>query len=486
MRRLLLILLLSAFSSVPVAAYNLPDTGQTTCYDTANVVTACAGTGQDGAYSNNPISYTDHGNGTVTDDNTGLMWQKCSIGQNNDASCSGAATTYNWLSSQNACSALSLGGYTDWRLPAKKELMSLVDYGIGDPGPTITGTFFPNTDSSKYWSSTTTASYTLSAWAVNFFSGEVEYSLKSGDSSVYVRCVRGGQEETPNLVNNGNGTVTDTRTGLVWQQGEAGAMTWGNALSYCEGFSLGGHSDWRLPDVKELESLTDDTMSSPAVNASFFPNTDLTVPYWTSSTDFNYLAFAWYVDYNDGYVSYNDKGSNFAVRCVYGGHSGAMASLTVSISGTGTGSVHSSPAGISCPGTCVAPFAASPPVTLYASPEASCFSQWTGACSGNGSCSVTVDANKTVNAEFAGPVRVGTTLYPSLTAAYGAASLGSSIEMEVIAVELGGGFNLNRNVTVLFTGGQSCAFTPKAEMTTIDGIVTVGQGQITAESLAVK
>ncbi len=63
-------------------AFKLPDTGQTKCYQVVSPYAEihCAGTGQDGAYNINPMSYTDNGNGTVTDNNTGLMWQKCSVG----------------------------------------------------------------------------------------------------------------------------------------------------------------------------------------------------------------------------------------------------------------------------------------------------------------------------------------------------------------------------------------------------------------------
>jgi hypothetical protein len=139
----------------------------------------------------------------VTDNNTGLMWQKCSVGQNNDTTCSGTAATYNWYqaagvydatynsSSQNICGSLRLGGYSDWRLPTKKELQKIVDYSIPSPGPTIVGAYFPNTVSSYYWSSTTNAYDPGYAWVVGFGSGHVVYNLKSLYN--YVRCVRGGQ-----------------------------------------------------------------------------------------------------------------------------------------------------------------------------------------------------------------------------------------------------------------------------------------------------
>jgi hypothetical protein len=148
------------------------------------------------------MSFTDNGNGTVTDNNTGLVWQKCSMGQNNDASCSGTANYYNWYqasgtydasynpSTISVCGSLSLAG-TGWRLPSKKELVGIVDYSIPYPGPTIPQTLFPNTASSGYWSSTTGASSTSDAWLVDFYDGYVVYINKG--ATFYVRCVRGGQ-----------------------------------------------------------------------------------------------------------------------------------------------------------------------------------------------------------------------------------------------------------------------------------------------------
>jgi len=134
----------------PSDAFKFPDTGQTTCYDLVGNVISCPAPGQplaqDGSYNMNPLSYTDNGNGTVTDNNTGLMWQKEDDGAAyNWYQASGTFdATYN-PSSQSVCGSLTLGGYSDWRLPAKKELMTIVNYGIPYPGPTIDTTYFPNT-----------------------------------------------------------------------------------------------------------------------------------------------------------------------------------------------------------------------------------------------------------------------------------------------------------------------------------------------------
>ncbi len=161
----------------------LPDTGQTGDYT--------ATFGEDSDYTINPPSYTDNGNGTVTDNVTGLMWQQANAG---------GGAYYNWYqaagvydatynsSTQDVCGAATTGGHSDWRLPAKKELMSIVDYSRYNPSidPIFTGTI-----ASSYWSSTTYAYDVSLAWVVNFANGDVDYYNKS--SSYYVRCVRGGQ-----------------------------------------------------------------------------------------------------------------------------------------------------------------------------------------------------------------------------------------------------------------------------------------------------
>jgi len=314
-------------------AFEFPDTGQTKCYSDVSPYDEipCEGTGQDGEYDINPMSYTDNGNGTVTDNNTGLMWQKCSTGQNNDDTCSGTALDYNWYrasgtyhawynpDSQDVCGSLNLGGSSDWRLPSKKELITIVDYAVPYPGPTIRTAYFPNTKlSHQYWSSPNDANhpYIGFAWYVNFTNGYVNFD--SGVFANYVRCVRGGQF-SPSFTDNGNGTVTDNKTGLVWQQGDPGTRTWGSALSYCEGFDLGNKTDWRLPNVKELESITDDTKYNPAIDTNYFPNAHAS-GYWSSTTSAGYPPNTWYVDFDDGAVyGYGSKGGNFYVRCVRGG-----------------------------------------------------------------------------------------------------------------------------------------------------------------------
>jgi len=104
------------------------------------------------------------------------------------------------------------------------------------------------------------------------------------------------------FIDNGS-TVTDTRTGLVWQkQDDGNTRTWDGALSYCEGLPLAGQNDWRLPNIKELESLTDDSRYNPAIDP-VFTGTKLS-HYWSSTTYAYDPNYAWVVNFYDGYVYY--------------------------------------------------------------------------------------------------------------------------------------------------------------------------------------
>ena len=124
-------------------AYRLPDTGETTCYNSSGVVTACP--------SVNPMSFIDNGNGTVTDNNTGLLWQKLKESKSyNWYKASGTYDGTDNINSDNVCANYGSG----WRLPAISELMSIVNFSVQYPGPTIQATYFPDSTYNIYWSVT--------------------------------------------------------------------------------------------------------------------------------------------------------------------------------------------------------------------------------------------------------------------------------------------------------------------------------------------
>lgn len=120
----------------------------------------------------------------VTDLQTGLIWQRCSVGKSWDGTtCSGRATTHNWSE------ALAMAA-DDWRLPNIKELMSIAETACVEPAVNLS--VFPATESRMYWSSSPSAGSSNSAWYVQFFYGYDYMQGKDGDK--YVRLVRGGQE----------------------------------------------------------------------------------------------------------------------------------------------------------------------------------------------------------------------------------------------------------------------------------------------------
>jgi hypothetical protein len=176
-------------------------TGQATCWDTAGTVVACAGTGQDGELQKGLArAYVDNGDGTITDTKTGLMWEKLA----DDGSIHDKDNTYSWSGAFVRAATLNSGGgfagHTDWRVPNRAELESLVSLGAFSPAvspafntgcaPSCTVLTCSCTVSPYYWSSSTYQDYPAYAWGVGFLDGSVNAGYKPYDGSV--RAVRGG------------------------------------------------------------------------------------------------------------------------------------------------------------------------------------------------------------------------------------------------------------------------------------------------------
>ena len=262
-------------------------TGQTKTYDRdGNEVELSPGDacyGQDGHYAGTEFSFVDNGDETVTDNVTGLMWQQDM----------GVKMTYE--EARKAAEACTLGGYDDWRVPTIKELYSLIQF-TGDCGGEVAGeNFFIDTDyfvqpigdtsigereiDAQTWSSTiytgTTMNGDKTVFGVNFIDGRIKgyayYTPKTkAENTAYFRFVRGNNEYGKNnFVDNGDGTITDLATGLMWQQADSQrGMDWEDALFYADNLSLGGYDDWRLPNAKELQSIVDYTRSPSTSNSA--------------------------------------------------------------------------------------------------------------------------------------------------------------------------------------------------------------------------
>jgi hypothetical protein len=177
-------------------------TGQTGCWDASGNSVTCTGTWQDGDLQKGvawPVPrFTDNGDGTVTDNLTGLIWLE-------NANCFGTRTWANALSDCNGLASGSCGltdgsSAGDWRLPNVRELFSLAHFGFYNPAvPNTAGTGqwtaddpFTNVQSSFYWSSTTYAGVTYDAWNVGMNDGLVSYFDKADLDGLYVWPVRGG------------------------------------------------------------------------------------------------------------------------------------------------------------------------------------------------------------------------------------------------------------------------------------------------------
>jgi len=289
--------------------YPVVDTGQVKCYSATSEIACPAASaafyGQDAQHAGNQPHYTLSTDGlTVYDHVTELTWQHTP-----DINGDGAINIddkLTWTQAQArpaALNAANYGGYSDWRLPAIKELYSLIDFRGTDPSGVLTDTTglipFIDTDyfqfaygdtsageriiDSQYASSSLYVASAAKLFGVNFADGRIkgyDLTMPGGAAKVFlVQCVRGNANYGANgFVANGDGTVTDSATGLMWAQADSGAaMNWQNALAWVQAQNAAnylGHDDWRLPDAKELQSLVDytrspDTSGSAAIDPLF-------------------------------------------------------------------------------------------------------------------------------------------------------------------------------------------------------------------------
>jgi hypothetical protein len=287
-----------ADTSVERVPYTIVDTGQVRCYNNHTAIespkTGAAFFGQDAQYNGNQPAYKNNGDGTVSDLNTGLMWQ------------SDPADKITFKQAVARASKCRLASYTDWRLPTIKELYSLIlfsgtdpdpmsrnssgqrpfidtkyfkfQYGKAEDGDRIIDSQFATC--TKYVSTTMNDNETM--FGVNFADGRIKgYPIgrigPRGTKTFYTLYVRGNPEYGKNnFVDNKDGTITDKATSLTWMKVDSGTLkagknkdgklNWQEALEWAENLEYAGYSDWRLPNVKELQSIVDYTRSPATSN----------------------------------------------------------------------------------------------------------------------------------------------------------------------------------------------------------------------------
>jgi len=254
-------------------AWMFPDTGQTKCSNNSQEI-PCQNPGgylygQDADYhsgyapsftkldsNGNPLPDSAKDWVMVKDNVTGLIWEV----KTSDDSIHNKINTYSWEEAHdtfiNQLNAEKFGGWADWRIPSRIELESITDRSTG-----FSQRYFAYFDVSNfnwddflyfYWSSTHLAGDIDRVWTF-FFKDSTEYIANKTEKKSVV-AVRGKPwTYKPMIVNNGNGTITDNTTGLMWKiEPLKDINDWVEALACCENLSFSGYSDWRLPNINEL------------------------------------------------------------------------------------------------------------------------------------------------------------------------------------------------------------------------------------------
>lgn len=319
------------------SGYTVVDTGQVKCYsNSAETTPPSAGQafyGQDAQTLGTQPDYSLSDDGkTVLDKNTGLVWMRA---PNTTLTMPVTAdkVPYSQLTARlQQINDQNHGGYSDWRIPTIKELYSLMNFTGTDPSgmsgsdtsgltPFIDTRFFlfgygePSQGEriidSQYASRdlyVVNPGYngTSKLFGLNLADGRIkgyDLTMPGGlEKTFFLQCVRGQTLYGQNAFHdNRDETITDAATGLVWTKGDSGsAMTWQQALAWAEARNADrylGHSDWRLPNAKELHSLVHlanapDFNGLPAIDTAYFSATPITnengdsdyACYWTSTT----------------------------------------------------------------------------------------------------------------------------------------------------------------------------------------------------------
>ncbi len=280
----------------------LPDTGQSKSYtDTL---------GEDSDYTINAPELIDNLDGTITDKITGLMWQKADGGEMTHSS----ALQY--------ADSLTLGSFTDWRLPIAFEIYSIQNLQVNNPA--LNTTYFTKSNAEYWWTSDLQVNDNSRVWVSNA-GGGIGNHLKSetisagGTKRYHARAVRNIKENISlqkrfEVID--DDVVVDSLTGLMWQRKISNnPMTWENALAFSEQLSLGNYNDWRLPNIKELHSIHMVKEFMPCLDRIAFPLADIR-KLWSSTTQNNQATRAWYFDSNFGITTQEAKSTALYVLCV--------------------------------------------------------------------------------------------------------------------------------------------------------------------------
>lgn len=328
----------------------LPQTGQTRCYNSNGTVIPCTGTGQDGELQRGvkwpKPRFVVHRDGTVIDRLTGLMWERIP-----------SLKRVNWYDAFKRIDGLNkekLGGYTDWRMPNMNELISLVNFGQGDQAVWLNSQKFIGVHKkfSLYWSSSSCISviesnsyknaycllmrdgivsgnekindhFTVGPFTFNFFiiavrshtRGAISLPQTGQNKSYYPQDDGALKFGVPlpqkRFIINKNNTITDRLTGLIWELSpDKKLYNWDEAfkrIAYLNSTKLSGYNDWRLPNILELKSLINlNTNTHRYTIMQVFKNIDIN-SFFTSSHEVFYNKKVWTINLISPGINSNDK-----------------------------------------------------------------------------------------------------------------------------------------------------------------------------------
>ena len=248
----------------------------------------------------------------VIDKNTELQWQQTI-----------SKKAYNWNDAFAYCENLEYAGFSDWRMPAPQEIMTIVLYsGYSTSIDTAYFTDIPVSGSGNYlWTSAFYKNDPERVWIFHPNKG-FTYYLATKSSIYNVMCVRGKGLPAANFEISdvsGDTIAKDSSSGLTWQKTYTEIETWKDALAYCENLEYAGFSDWRLPNKNELASI----INYDSDNDSWPLDMPSDYGFWTSTTFFsssmtNELAIVIEIDGKQGYMPKHNKFYHYPyhVRCV--------------------------------------------------------------------------------------------------------------------------------------------------------------------------
>ena len=328
----------------------LLQTGQTTCHDAMGRTIACGGSGQDADFRSGvpwPTPRFEAIGGVVLDRLTRLAWTKdANLGE----------FPLSWQEALDYIATMNRDrahGFSDWRLPNRRELRSLMSYQTRKPA-LPEGHPFVNVISGWYWTSTTAAINTAYAWYIHtegarMFYGQKEERylfwpvrehgdtilLATGQTRCYdskgqaIPCAGSGQDGAfrsgapwpePRFEKAGSLAV-DRLTDLCWRSSAnltGGLATWEQALEAIAGLNrqFGVAHSWRLPNINELESLVDCGAHSPSLPQGH-PFSEVGEGYWSSTTSMFEPDCAWALYLTKGAIGIGQKkGAHFSVWAV--------------------------------------------------------------------------------------------------------------------------------------------------------------------------